>query len=184
MPNFPVYGKDVQANTQYCSACDGRVQQSGFGSSPIPNDSHANSYPQSSKESPSATLPHTHAKYIIAIIALFIVGLVVGGLVTSAFLIPPDVTDATGAVTLNSQYVTQYHGIPSRILFGNRSTGNLSSTIFSDNSYQVYLPVRNTYTVLIQWTNITGSTFMAHTCTAVPSTFSSSGPNATANFSC
>lgn len=184
MPNCPVCGKEVQASTQYCPACGASIQQPGFGSSPIPNYSTVSSYPQSLKGTPSATPPHTHAKYIIAIIALFIIGLVVGGLVTSAFLIPPDVTDVTGTVTLNGQYVTQYHGVPNRILFGNTSTGNLSSAIFSDNSYQAYLPVSNAYTVLIQWTNITGSTFTAHTCTAVPSTFSSSNSNATANFSC
>jgi len=61
---------------------------------------------------PTAGQPQSHRKYIIAIIIVALIGLIVGGLVTSTFLIGPDVTDETGTVTLQQPYSTQYNGIP------------------------------------------------------------------------
>lgn len=70
-----------------------------------------------------------------------LITLVVGGLVTSTFLIGPDLTDVTGAVTLQALYVNSYHGTPNRVLFVSTVTGDLSAGVFPDNSYPVYLPI-------------------------------------------
>src|SRR5256885_8322565 len=106
---------------------------------------------------PTASQPHSHRKYIIAIIIVALIGLIVGGLVTSTFLIGPDVTDVTGTVTLQQLYATQYNGIPNRLVFNSAVTGNLSAGVFQDKSYQVYLPILSSgsYIVTIQWTNVT-----------------------------
>ncbi len=134
----------------------------------------------------TASQPHGHKKYVLAIIVVALIGLVVGGLVTSTFLIGPDVTDVTGTVTLQNPYLNQYHGIPNRILFTSTVTGNLSAGIFSDKSYQAYLPILSSgnYAVSIQWTNVTAGAVSFYGCTANPSTFSSSNQSATQNFSC
>ena len=108
--------------------------------------------------------------------------MVVGGLVTSTFLIGPDVTDITGTVTLQSIY----RGIPDRLLFVSSVTGNLSDGIVEDKSFQVYLPILSSgnYAVSIQWTNVTAGALSFYSCTANPSAFSSSNQSATQNFSC
>jgi hypothetical protein len=144
------------------------------------------SYPQQGAGMGTGTQPHGHKKYILAIIVVALIGLVVGGLVTSTFLIGPVVTDLTGTVTLQNLYLTQYHGMPNRLLFISTVTGNLSAGIFPDKSYQVYLPILSTgnYAVSIQWTNVTANTVSFYSCTANPSTFTSSNQNATQNFSC
>ena len=135
---------------------------------------------------PTPNQPHSHRKYIIAIIIVALIGLIVGGLVTSTFLIGPDVTDVTGTVTLQRLYATQYNGIPSRLVFNSALTGNLSAGVFEDKSYQVYLPILSSgsYVVTIQWTNVTAGAVSFYTCTANPGTFTSSDQNATQNFSC
>jgi hypothetical protein len=140
------------------------------------------SYPQQGYGMPTTPQSHSHRKYILAIIVVGLISLVVGGLVASTFLVGPDVTDVTGTVTLQSTY----RGIPDRILFVSTVTGNLSAGVFPDNSYQVYLPILSAgnYAVSITWTNVTGGAVSFYSCTANPSTFSSSSQNATQNFSC
>ena len=186
MPNCPVCGKEVQASTTYCPACGTNLKQtSGQPTMPTGSYSPSYSYSQQGTGFPSAGQSHSHRKYIIAIIVVGIIGLIGGGLITQAFLVPPDVTDVTGTVVLNTQITSQYHGIANHILFGSTDTGNLSSAIFSDHSYQVYLPIGETYTVTIQWVNVTSSLAIdVFTCTAAPSSFSSSNANATQNFTC
>jgi hypothetical protein len=135
---------------------------------------------------PTAIQPHSHRKYILAIIIVGLIGLIVGGLVASTFLIGPDVTDVTGTVSLGNLYANQYHGTPNQILFNSAVTGNLTSGVFPDKSYQVYLPILSTgnYAVTIQWTNVTAGAVSFYSCTSNPSTFNSSNQNATQNFSC
>ena len=75
---------------------------------------------------------------------------------------------------------------PDRLVFNSALTGNLSAGVFQDKSYQVYLPILSSgsYTVTIQWTNVTAGAVSFYACTANPSPFSSSDQNATQNFSC
>jgi len=187
MPNCPVCGKGIQSTTAYCPACGTSLKPTGTGASMQTGTYAPNySYPQQGYGMPTASQPHSHRKYIIAIIIVALIGLIVGGLVTSTFLIGPDVTDVTGTVTLRQPYATQYNGIPNRLVFNSPLTGNLSAGVFQDKSYQVYLPILSSggYTVTIQWTNVTAGSVSVYTCTARPSTFSSSDQNATQNFSC
>lgn len=190
MPNCPVCGKEVQSSTTPCPACGTSLKQTSAGSTMQSNTYSQNtpnySYPQQGYGMPAAPQSHSHRKYILAIIVVGLIALVVGGLVTSTFLIGPDVTDVTGTVTLQNLYVNTYRGIPNRLLFVSTVTGNLSAGIFSDKSYQVYLPILSTgsYAVSITWTNVTAGAVSFYSCTANPSTFSSSNQNATQNFSC
>jgi len=187
MPNCPVCGKEVQSTTAYCPACGTSLKQTNSSSSP-PSGTYSPNYssPQQSYGMPTASQPHSHRKYIIAIIIVGLIGLIVGGLVASTFLIGPDVTDVTGTVTLQQLYATQYNGIPNRLVFNSALTGNLSAGVFQDKSYQLYLPIllSGSYTVTIQWTNVTAGAVSFYTCSANPSTFSSSDQNATQSFSC
>ena len=187
MPNCPVCGKEVQATTQYCPACGTNLKQASAQPTTLSGSyGPSYSYSQQATGYTSAGQPHSHKKYIIAMIVVGIIGLIAGGLITQAFLVPPDVTDVTGTVTLNTQITNQSHGIANHILFGSTDTGNLSSAISSpDHSYQVFLPIGETYTVTIQWVNVTSSLAIdVFTCAATPGSFSSSDPNATQNFSC
>lgn len=190
MPNCPVCGKEVQSTTAYCPACGTSLKQTSVVPTMQSNTYSPNSqnyaYPQQGYGMPTAPQSHSHRKYILAIIVVGLIALVVGGLVTSTFLIGPDVTDVTGTVTLQTLYVNTYNGIPNRILFISTVTGNLSAGVFSGNSYQLYLPILSSgnYAVSIQWTNVTAGAVSFHGCTANPSTFSSSNQNATQNFSC
>jgi len=187
MPNCPVCGKEVQSTTAYCPACGTSLKQTSPGSTAQSGTYSPKYYsPQPNPGIPTANQPHSHRKYILAIIVVALIGLIVGGLVTSTFLIGPDVTDLTGTVSLGSPYANQYQGIPNNIIFNSAITGNLSSGIFPDKSYQVYLPILSTgnYAVKIQWTNTTAGAVSFHSCTSNPSTFSSSSQNATQNFSC
>ena len=186
MPNCTVCGKEVQSTTAYCPACGTSLKQTSAGPTMQTNtysqSSPNYSYPQQGYGMPTTPQSHSHRKYILAIIVVGLISLVVGGLVASTFLVGPDVTDVTGTVTLQSTY----RGIPNRILFASTVTGNLSAGVFPDNSYQVYLPILSAgnYAVSITWTNVTGGTVSFYSCTANPSTFSSSSQNATQNFSC
>ena len=187
MPNCPVCGKEVQSTTAYCPACGTSLKQTSPGSSAQSGTYSPNySYSQQGTGIPTANQPHGHRKYILAIIIVGLIGLIVGGLVTSTFLIGPDVTDVTGTVSLGSPYFDQYHGSPNHILFTSAITGNLSSGVFPDRSYQVYLPILSSgsYAVTIQWTNVTAGAVSFYSCTSNPSTFSSFSQNATQNFSC
>ena len=186
MPNCPVCGKEVQSTTAYCPACGTSLKQTSAGSTMQTNAYSQNSpnysYPQQGYGMPTTPQSHSHRKYILAITVVGLIALVVGGLVTSTFLIGPDVTDVTGTVTLQNAY----RGVPDRLLFVSGVTGNLSASIFADKSYQVYLPILSSgnYAVSIQWTNVTAGAVALYSCTANPSTFSSSNQNATQNFSC
>ena len=190
MPNCPVCGKEVQSTTAYCPACGTSLKQTGHVSTMQTNAYSQNSpnysYPQQGYGMPTAPQSHNHRKYILAIIVVGLIALVVGGLITSTFLIGPDVTDVTGSVTLQTLYVGTYHGTPNRVLFVSTITGNLSAGVFPNNSYQVYLPILSSgnYAVSIQWTNVTAGAVSFYSCTANPSIFSSSNQNATQNFSC
>jgi uncharacterized OB-fold protein len=186
MPNCPVCGKEVQSTTAYCPACGTSLKQTDAGSTMQTNTYSQSSsnytYPQQGYGMPTTPQSHSHRKYILAIIVVGLIALVVGGLVASTFLVGPDVTDVTGTVTLQSAY----RGIPDRILFVSTVTGNLSAGVFTDNSYQVYLPILSAgnYAVSIIWTNVTAGAVSFYSCTANPSPFSSSNQNATQNFSC
>lgn len=190
MPNCPVCGKEVQSTTAYCPACGTSLKQTSAGStmqsSTYSQNSPNYSYPQQGYGMPTASQSHSHRKYILAIIVVGLIALVVGGLVTSTFLIGPDVTDVTGTVTLQNLYLNTYRGVPDRLLFVGSVTGNLSAGIFPDKSYQVYLPILSSgnYAVSIQWTNVTAGAISFYSCTANPSTFSASNQSATQNFSC
>jgi hypothetical protein len=187
MPNCLVCGKEVQSSTTYCPACGTNLKQTSPDSSAQRGTFSPNySYPQQGVGMPTASQPHGHRKYILAIIIVGLIGLIVGGLVTSTFLIGPDLTDLTGTVSLPTLYANQYQGTPNRLLFNSAVTGNLSSGIFPDKSYQVYLPILSSgnYAVTIQWTNVTAGAVSLYRCTANPSTFSSPNQNATQNFSC
>ncbi len=186
MPNCPVCGKEVQSTTTYCPACGTSLKQTAASPSLHSETYSPNYYTQQSGAFPAGTQPHRHRKYILAIIVVGLIGLVVGGLVTSTFLIGPDVTDVTGTITLQNLYLNQYQGIPNRLLFTSSVTGNLSTGVFPDKSYQIYLPILSTgnYAVSIQWTNVTAGAVSFYSCTANPSTFSSSNQSATQNFSC
>jgi uncharacterized OB-fold protein len=187
MPNCPVCGKEVQSTTVNCPACGTSLKQtppSSFtqGVAYSPNYS----YSQPGTGMPTPSQPHSHRKYILAIISVGLIALIVGSLVTSTLLIGPDVTDVTGTVSLGSPYSSLYHGISNRILFNSAVTGNLSSGVFPNKSYQVYLPILTSgnYAVTIQWTNVTAGAVSFYTCAANPSTFSSTSQNVTQNFSC
>jgi hypothetical protein len=187
MPNCPVCGKEVQSTTAYCPACGTSLKQTSPVSSAQSGTYSPNYYsPQPNPGMPTANQPHSHRKYILAIIVVALIGLIVGGLVTSTLLIGPDVTDLTGTVSLGNLYLNQYHGAPNHILFNSAVTGNLSSGVFPDKSYQVYLPILSSgnYAVTIQWTNVTAGAVSFYSCAANPSPFSSSSQNATQNFSC
>ncbi len=187
MPNCPVCGKEVQSTTAYCPACGTSLKQTSPGSSAQSGTYSPNYYsPQPNPGMPTVSQPHSHRKFILAIIVVALIGLIVGGLVTSTLLIGPDVTDLTGTVSLGNFYVNLYHGAPNQILFKSAVTGNLSSGVFPEKTYQVYLPILSSgnYSVTIQWTNVTAGPVSFYSCTANPSMFSSSSQNATQNFSC
>ncbi len=187
MPNCPVCGKEVQSTTAYCPACGTSLNQTSPGSAAQSGTYSPNYYsPQPNPGMPTANQTHSHRKYILAIIIVALICLIVGGLVTSTLLIGPDVTDVTGTVSLGNLYVNQYQGTPNHIIFNSAVTGNLSSGVFLDKSYQVYLPILSSgnYAVTIQWTNVTAGSVSFYSCTANPSTFSSLDQNATQNFSC
>lgn len=182
MPNCPICGKEVQPTTAYCPACGTDLRQVSAGPT-MPTGSYppAYSHPQQGTMIPSGGQPHGHRKYILAIIAVGIIALLVGGLIGYSFPIPPDVTLLTGTATLSSPF----HGNPDQIIFDGAATGNVSSGVSSNGSYGIYLPFGDSYSVMVQWLNMTsGPYFGTHTCSASPSTFSSSDANVTQNFTC
>src|SRR2546425_11972080 len=108
MPGCPVCGKEVQSTTTDCPACGTSLKQTSPGFSVQSGTYSPNSsYQQPGTGMPTASQPHGHRKYILAIIIVGLIGLIVGGLVTSTFLIGPDVTDLSGKVSLGSLYVIQ-----------------------------------------------------------------------------
>jgi hypothetical protein len=187
MPNCPTCGKEVQSTTAYCPACGSSLKQTSA-SPAMQSGTYQPSYssPQQSYGTSTTGQPHSHRKYILAMIVVGLIGLIVGGLVATTFLTGPDVTDLSGTVSLGTLYVNQYHGSPNRLIFNSATTGNLSAGVFPDKSYQVYLPILSSgnYAVTIQWTNVTAGTVSLYSCAANPSTYGSSSQNATQNFSC
>lgn len=183
MPNCPICGKEVQPTTTYCPACGTDLRQvSAAPTMPTGSYRPAYSYPQQGTMIPSAGQSHSHRKYILAIVAVGIIALLIGGLIGYSLPVPPDFTSLTGTVTLNSQL----SGTPNLIIFDSSATGNLSSAVFPNRSYLVNLPIGGpAYSVTIEWQNLTSSSSIAaHWCSASPSTFSSFNANATQNFSC
>lgn len=181
MPNCPVCGKEVQSTTAYCPACGTSLKQTNAVSTMQSNTYSANSpnysYPQQGYGMPTAPQTHSHRKYVLAIIAALLIGLIVGGLIGYFLPVAPDYTTLTGSVTLTNPSL----GTPTVILFGAPETGNLTSAAIA-SSYTIDLPIiQDNYGVLIQWVNMTSGT---HFCTASPGTFSSTSANATQNFSC
>jgi zinc ribbon protein len=182
MPNCPVCGKEVQSTTAYCPACGTSLKQTSAVST-TPSGSYSQnqtnySYPQQGYGMPSTPPSHGHRKYILAIIGALLVGLIVGGLIGFFLPVSPDYTTLTGTATLANPRL----GTPNVILFGTPETGNLTSAVLPNHSYNVALPiVQDNYNVLIQWINMTSG---IHYCTASPGTFSSTSANATQNFSC
>src|SRR5713226_4056468 len=137
MPNCPICGKEVQPTTAYCPACGTDLRQVSAGPTmPTGNYPPAYSYPQQGTMISSAGQSHSHRKYILAIIAVGIIALLVGGLVGYSFPVPPDVTLLTGTVSLGNQY----HGAPNLIMFYSARTGNVSSGVTPNESYGIYLP--------------------------------------------
>lgn len=183
MPNCPICGKEVKLNTEYCPACGTDLRHVSAGpTTPTGSYQPTYSYPQQGAMIPSGGQPHTHRKYILAILAVGIIALLIGGLIGSSLPVPPDFTTLTGTVTLSSQL----KGTPNLIVFDSSATGNLSSAVFPNYSYTIDLPIQGTaYSVTIEWQNLTTTPgIAAHWCNASPSTFSSSNANATQNFSC
>src|SRR5712691_9976227 len=106
MPNCPICGKEVKPSTTYCPACGTDLRQASAGPT-MPNGHYpaTYSYPQQGNMIPSGGQPHSHRKYILAIIAVGIIALLVGGLTGYSFPIPPDVTLLTGTVTLSALFM-------------------------------------------------------------------------------
>jgi hypothetical protein len=131
---------------------------------------------------PATGQPHSHRKYILAIVAVGIIALLIGGLIGYSLPVPPDFTTLTGTVALGGQF----SGTPNLIILDSSAAGNLSSAVFSNHSYMANLPIGGpAYSVTIEWQNLTsGPSIAAHWCSASPSTFDSSDANAAQNFSC
>jgi hypothetical protein len=181
MPNCPICSKEVQPTTAYCPSCGTDLRQ--VSASPtMPTGSYppAHSHPQLGTMIPAGGQSHSHRKYILAIVSVGIISLLIGGLVGYSLPVPPDFTTLAGTITLGSQF----NRTPNMIIFDSSATGNLSSAVFPNHSYEVNLPIGGfAYSVMIEWQNLTSSpSIAAHWCSASPSTFSSSNANATQNF--
>jgi hypothetical protein len=183
MLNCPICGKEVQPTTAYCPSYGTDLRQVSAGPT-MPTRSYppAYSYPQQGTTIPAGGQSYGHRKYILAIIAVGMIALLIGGLIGYSLPVPPDYTTLIGTATLSSQF----NGTPNLIIFDSSATGNLSSSVFPSHSYVVDLPIGGpAHSVTIEWQNLTSSpSIAAHWCSASPSTFSSSDANATQNFSC
>ncbi len=156
MPNCPVCGKDVQATTQYCPACGMSLSQSYEApSTQMQNYPPGYSYPQQGVGTLATGQLHSHRKYIFGIIAALLVGLIIGGIIGFSFPIAADYTNLTGTVSLGNANL----GSPDLIIFDGTIYGNLTSAVLADHSYQVNLPVGDTYSVSIQWFNAASRQF-------------------------
>ena len=161
MPSCPICGKEVQSSTTYCPACGTDLRQVSAGPTmPTGNYRPAYSNPQQGTTIPTGGQSHGHRKYILAIVAIGIIALLIGGLIGYSLPVPPDFTTLTGTVTLGSQL----NGTPNQIIFDSSATGNLSSAIFSNHSYVVNLPIGGpTYSVTIEWQNLTSTPVLQFT---------------------
>jgi zinc ribbon protein len=179
MPNCPVCGKEVQASTQYCPVCGTNLPQTyGVPSTQTPIDSQNYSYPQQGMRMPGTTQPHSHRKYIAAIVAALLIGLILGFFIGFLQPISVDYTTVSGTVSIGSQH----YGTPDMIMFNSTMFGNLTAAVTANN-YRINLPTGDAYAVSIQWFNATSSQMFGR-CPASPGTFSSSNQTATADFSC
>src|SRR6266849_4990618 len=98
-----------------CPVCGTSLKQTSPGLSAQSRTYSPNYYsPQPNPGMPTTNQPHSHRKYILAIIVVALIGLIVGGLVTTTFLIGPDVTDVTGTATLGSPYANLYQAPPTK----------------------------------------------------------------------
>ena len=124
--------------------------------------------------------PHSHRKYVLAIIAAGIIGITVGALIGYQ-IAPSGVTLVQGSVTLNAQL----GGNRYIISFFNANTNNLTSGI-ENQTYLVYLPTGFSYIVVVHWLNMTSGapSLGTHTCNPQPSTYTPSAQNETRNFTC
>jgi hypothetical protein len=132
--------------------------------------------------------PHSHDKYIIAIVLLAVflpisfgvLGFIVG-LGASSTISNPAPT--ANNIHLNSGTVRMdpaSSGTAFSILFDSQITGTLSSRIYNGGSWQSYMPSGTTFTVTVEWGNLTqGSAYFGfHTCTPRPSILNpDGGPN-------
>src|SRR5690348_14747156 len=110
MPNCPVCRRDVPAGTQYCPTCGTNLQSYGTSATPAPTYSPNYSTSQEGMGLPGANQPHSHARYVVAIIAALLIGLVVGGVIGFSFPVAADFTTLHGNVNLNNQLSTTYQG--------------------------------------------------------------------------
>ena len=180
MPNCPVCGREVQAGTQYCPTCGTNLQQTYAATAgQTPTYSPNYSSPQGGMGMPGPGQSHGHGKYIVAIVAALLIGLVVGGIIGFSFPVAADYTTLNGTVTLNSQLSNQYHGNPNLIMFNSTIYGNLTAAVIAQG-YRINLPIGDTYTVSIQWFNSTAT----YRCIPSKNSFSSNNQNAAQNFSC
>jgi hypothetical protein len=166
MPNCPICGKEVQSTTAYCPSCGTDLRQVSAGPT-MPTGSYppAYSYPQQGTMIPAGGQSHSHRKYILAIVAVRIIALLVGGLIGYSLPIPPDFTTLTGTATLSSQL----NGTPNLIIFDSSATGNLSSAVFPNHAYTANLPIGGpAYSVTVEWHNLTRSPVSQPTCAAPP----------------
>ena len=126
--------------------------------------------------------PHSHRKYIIAILLIGIIAFGVGFYIAYNLPVAPDVDYLSGTVSLSAQH----QGTASVILFYNITAGNLSSIVFTNQSYEIWLPIGYNYAVTMQWVNLTSTSpaFGMHVCTATPSSFTAANPSDTQNFTC
>jgi hypothetical protein len=174
MPNCPVCGKEVQSSTQYCPACGTNLQTSSSGST-SPTGSFGSPYSyQAMRPAPDH---RSHRKFLIGIVAAVIISLLIGGAI--GYFVGPftDFTDLTGTVTLSQSNAT-----PNAIEFTSPDYGNLTSKVSPTGSYRIILPMGPTYSVTVQWLNITSN--LIQRCIPAPSTFMSSNPTDTGNFHC
>ncbi len=130
--------------------------------------------------------PHSHEKYLLAIIAVGIISLILGlvggyglgsngGTLGSSSQPQPNFTWLHGTVDYGS-------GVTGKsILFDAQGAGTYSSSVFVDNTYQLYIPSGKTYTVTIYYLGASGT----EQCpTARPSLITPTGSSDTENFFC
>ena len=92
----------------------------------------------------------------------------------TALLVTPTFTWTHGTVDISRS------GTALWILFDNQDTGTLSSTVFSDNTFQLYLPTGKTYSVTVYYSAL----LVTQHCTARPGVFTPSGTDDAQNFLC
>jgi hypothetical protein len=174
MPNCPVCGRDIPSGTQYCPICGTNLQSYGKQTTQAPTYSPNYSYPQQGTGMPGTSQPHSHRKYVAAIVAALLIGLTLGFFIGYLQPVSVDYTTVSGTVSLGS-----YRGTPNLIMFNSTMFGNLSAAV-SGNKYLINLPTGDVYAVSIKWANSTGT----FTCIPTSNSFSSNNQNAAQDFSC